>query len=241
MSYFPGAPFASPFAPPRFHGSNDFAPLFRLFDDFISPSTRALEHAFQAPQSRTQYQPRFDVREVESAYELRGELPGVESKDLEVEFTDPQTLIIRGHTEREFTFQQTQPQTEQTTTKAVDNSDAQSTHSTSSFQKASVEDEFEQVDATPATPLSSTNGEPTQVEQTAETTSTTNAQPEIQTNSQEHSQYWISERSIGNFQRTFTFTSRVDTDNVKASLKNGILSLIVPKAATPEVRRVQIE
>lgn len=41
--------------------------------------------------------------------------------------------------------------------------------------------------------------------------------------------YWMSERSIGEFKRSFNFPQRVDQDLVKASLKNGILSVVVPK------------
>lgn len=41
--------------------------------------------------------------------------------------------------------------------------------------------------------------------------------------------YWVSERSVGEFQRTFNFPGKVDRDAVKASLKNGILTVVVPK------------
>jgi len=52
--------------------------------------------------------------------------------------------------------------------------------------------------------------------------------------------YWVSERSVGQFSRTFTFPNRVDQDNVKASMKNGILSVIVPKSKKPESRKITI-
>jgi len=41
--------------------------------------------------------------------------------------------------------------------------------------------------------------------------------------------YWVSERSVGEFARSFSFPNPVDHDNVKASMKNGILSIVVPK------------
>jgi len=40
--------------------------------------------------------------------------------------------------------------------------------------------------------------------------------------------YWISERATGSFSRQFSFPQPVDSDAVKASLKNGILSIVVP-------------
>lgn len=41
--------------------------------------------------------------------------------------------------------------------------------------------------------------------------------------------YWISERPVGEFQRTFTFLAKVDRENIKANLRNGILTVVVPK------------
>jgi HSP20 family molecular chaperone IbpA len=40
----------------------------------------------------------------------------------------------------------------------------------------------------------------------------------------------VSERQVGQFERTFTFLAKVDQDGVKASLNHGILSIVVPKA-----------
>jgi len=54
--------------------------------------------------------------------------------------------------------------------------------------------------------------------------------------------YWMSERSVGEFKRSFSFPQRVDQDNVKASLKNGILSIVVPKLEkAKEGKKVAIE
>ncbi|KAK5050624.1 hypothetical protein LTR84_003906 [Exophiala bonariae] len=54
--------------------------------------------------------------------------------------------------------------------------------------------------------------------------------------------YWITERSVGEFARSFAFPNRVDQDQVKASLKDGILSVVVPKLQkNKETRKIQIE
>lgn len=42
--------------------------------------------------------------------------------------------------------------------------------------------------------------------------------------------FWLSERSVGEFTRSFVFQVRVDPDRTQASLKNGLLSIVVPKA-----------
>ncbi|KAH7356436.1 HSP20-like chaperone [Rhexocercosporidium sp. MPI-PUGE-AT-0058] len=52
--------------------------------------------------------------------------------------------------------------------------------------------------------------------------------------------YWVSERSVGEFSRSFSFPTRVDQDQVKASMKNGILSILVPKLKKAESRKIDI-
>ncbi|OXV08704.1 hypothetical protein Egran_03533 [Elaphomyces granulatus] len=52
--------------------------------------------------------------------------------------------------------------------------------------------------------------------------------------------YWVSERSIGEFHRSFNFPTRVDQDNVKAHLKNGVLSITVPKAGPAASKKIAI-
>lgn len=54
--------------------------------------------------------------------------------------------------------------------------------------------------------------------------------------------YWMSERSIGEFKRSFSFPQNVDQEGVKASLKNGVLSIVVPKARKVKAgKKVTIE
>ncbi|BCR86130.1 Hsp20/alpha crystallin family protein [Aspergillus chevalieri] len=53
--------------------------------------------------------------------------------------------------------------------------------------------------------------------------------------------YWVSERSVGEFHRTFSFPDKVDQDKVKASLKNGILSVLVPKVTASGPKKITIE
>jgi HSP20 family molecular chaperone IbpA len=55
---------------------------------------------------------------------------------------------------------------------------------------------------------------------------------------QEENEEW---RFHGSFERTFRFPERIDAANVTASLSNGLLSITVPKAKAPEVRRIVIQ
>lgn len=156
----------------------DFAPLFRLLDDYDVHRTS------RGSSSVSTFAPRFDVREADNAYHLDGELPGIAQKDVEIEFTDPQTLVIKGRSEREY---HSPDAGEENQEKAVAHADK-------------------------------------------------NKKKE-----KEKHKYWVSERTVGEFQRVFTFPNRVDQDNVKASLKNGILSVVVPKATAPVTKKITIE
>ncbi|KAJ5155128.1 HSP20-like chaperone [Penicillium coprophilum] len=157
----------------NFPGSGgDFAPLFRLLDDYD-------DHRSSRNQSVTSFSPRFDIRESEDAYHFDGELPGISQKDIDIEFSDPQTLVVKGHTEREY-------QTSEPEGKAKEGA------------------------------KKSDDGKPTH-------------------------RFWASERSVGEFQRVFSFPTPVDQHNVKASLKNGILAIQVPKVSAASSKKITIE
>lgn len=53
--------------------------------------------------------------------------------------------------------------------------------------------------------------------------------------------YWVHERATGRFERGFRFPSLVDRDNVKATLKDGILSIVVAKVEKRKERRIVVE
>jgi HSP20 family molecular chaperone IbpA len=162
-----------------FPAAGDFAPLFRLLDDYDN-------HRNHPQTSLRSFAPRFDVRESENAFHLDGELPGIAQENINVEFTDPQTLVVKGRTEREYHTSEPKEQ--------------------------------------------SGNGNEEQAVEKASKTS-----------SKAGHRYWASERTVGEFSRTFSFPTRVDQDNVKASLKNGILSVLVPKATASATKKITIE
>lgn len=226
-------PVRTMFSFPRFP-SGEFAPLFRLLDDYAShQSSRQgddLSNFGNISQLRS-FQPRFDVKEVKDSYELHGELPGVEQKDIQIEFTDAQTISIKGRTERH--RESGTPPTaalegQQEQGRITGSDETSSDTSSHHYQKPTVEDE----NATPST----------NTEQQITTTNSDNNQVQQQQEQQRpQSRYWVSERSVGEFSRSFAFPSRVDQDNVRASLKDGILSIVVPKASAPTTRKIHIE
>jgi HSP20 family protein len=58
---------------------------------------------------------------------------------------------------------------------------------------------------------------------------------------EENETYFTYERSYGNFTRTFTLPEGADVDHAKADLKNGVLTIVVPKHAEMQPRRIQVK
>ena len=52
--------------------------------------------------------------------------------------------------------------------------------------------------------------------------------------------YYRSERVFGKFGRSFALPTMVRTDNIKASFKNGILKITIPKPEEEKPRQVSI-
>ena len=50
-----------------------------------------------------------------------------------------------------------------------------------------------------------------------------------------------SERVYGTFERSFTLSGRVQADRVKATFKDGVLEIRIPKAEEAKVREIRVE
>ena len=179
---------------PRFV-TGEFAPLFRLLDEY---DTRRGVDSIRA------FQPRFDVRESDGAYELHGELPGINQSDVNIEFSNPHTIVISGHSER--TFESGTP------------------------PAGLIEGGREEGQITGGDEQGHENGRATSEVHGGKGKTTKQREPK----------YWISERSTGEFHRSFSFPARVDQDAVKASLKDGVLNIVVPKAAPAPIKKIVV-
>lgn len=254
--------------------TSDFSPLFRLLDDYEthrsrpaptkssackststsgSTSTPTPSRCPPTPTRRTVFLPSFDVRELPDAYYLDGELPGVDQSNIDIEFTDPQTLVVKGRTERNYTsstIQSASPQVESEPEPRGQDTPSTSTSASRtpspSWHQPTVEDDDEgdegnmsDARSTASSSASSTRSTSAViVEKPSPSGPAQTTQSSTPSSPKEH--YWIAERSIGEFQRTFSFPVRVEQDNVRAALKNGILSIIVPKEAAPKAKKIRI-
>jgi len=180
------------------------AGLFQILSELDQPQQKTCVRR-QTPRTFT---PRFDVTETAQAYELFGEVAGLEQQDLSIEFADAQTLIVKGKTERGTS-----------TTQAPEATQPESTDASSEkSHTATVEDaEYDEADTPLATPASTATATETPSEE------------------QKHAKtpkpkYWVAERRVGTFERSFSFSQRIDQDAVEASLHNGVLHVVVPKS-----------
>jgi len=150
------------------------------------------------------FSPNFDVHETPKEYVLEGELPGLDDKkkNLSIEFTDTNTLVVRGKIER--SFQSGTPPSD----KALEGSKTKSLteggekeEKGKKAEKAGGADEHKEDDGV---------------------------------------KYWVSERTVGSFQRSFSFPGEIDQEAVKASLEHGILKIVVPKKEKRGTRKIDI-
>jgi HSP20 family protein len=56
----------------------------------------------------------------------------------------------------------------------------------------------------------------------------------------EHEMYFSYERSYGSFTRSFTLPEGIDGDNVNANLKDGVLTISIPKKPEAQPKKVSI-
>ncbi|POS85659.1 hypothetical protein EPUL_003225 [Erysiphe pulchra] len=174
-----------------FNDHYSFPPIFRLLDEFDHYSRTSDRNS----RSLKSFTPKFDIKEHKDSYELQGELPGIDQKDIDIEFTESTTLTIKGRTEHSY--------------------------SSGTPPRGFIEGEVK-------------NGEESSkaVQQSKE--------KEKSSSDKSSEKYWVRERSVGEFSRSFGFPTAIDQDNVKASMKNGILSIIVPKAHKQSSRKITI-
>ncbi|KAF2710590.1 HSP20-like chaperone [Pleomassaria siparia CBS 279.74] len=230
-----------------------FAPFFSQVEELLSSierESRRVAHA-QRPSRKRIYRARFDVREKESGYEVEGELPGFEQENISIEVTGEHTLKISGKQtpkgETKIEAQKAEALTkmlEGATVAEQEQDNHSDTGSHKSYQPT-VEDDYEDLGAETSSTVSATPSEPRGKEKAVESqvqqqTPAPQQQQQLQ-QQQVENQKLLSERKYGSFERNFRFPDRIDAAGVRASLRNGVLSINVPKAPVPTVRNIVIQ
>lgn len=57
----------------------------------------------------------------------------------------------------------------------------------------------------------------------------------------ENQRLYLSEYGIGDYQRVFNLSEEVDKDKIRATVNNGVLRLILPKAESAKTRKITVK
>lgn len=165
------------------------------------------------PQNRSlrAFSPNFDVYETAEAYYLEGELPGLSDKNaIDIEFADDRNMMIRGRISRS----------------APKTTSEQPVEEKRRSLNPTVEDTDDEDDLGYSVVHHEEKGK--QVEKS------------VQEEQKEERKIWLSERTFGAFQRSFSFPTPVDLDKTQATLEAGVLRIMVPKHVFQGVKRIQV-
>lgn len=137
---------------------SDFGAVSRDFEDFFGEFFGA--QGAQASEKPGSWSPRSDISENSDSYHIQVDLPGIEKRDVKINFSDD-VLSIEG--------------------------------------------------------------------------------TRIQAEQSEDQKFFRVERKFGPFKRTFSFKKAVDSKKIKAEFSNGVLALVIPKAADAKPREIKIQ
>jgi HSP20 family molecular chaperone IbpA len=229
-----------------------FIPFLSQVEEILADverEARRVAHA-QRQQRKRIFRARFDVREIGNGYEVEGELPGFEQENISIEVTDEHTLKVAGKQSPKET--KTEAKASETLTEKLDGVtlnevDKEDNHSDTASHKShqpTVEDDYEDLGAETSSTVSEAPSEPKGKEKAVEPPvpqqqAPTPASQEQQQQSQDHN--LLSERQYGSFERNFQFPDRIDAAGVRATLRNGVLSISVPKAPVPSIKNITIQ
>ncbi|KAH7313853.1 HSP20-like chaperone, partial [Stachybotrys elegans] len=245
-----------------YHTQAPVSPLLSLMSDLDTLSrprrNRDVCYVYRAPvpvpapaPAPRSWQPRFNAQETANVYLIRGELPGIGKEHISIEFPEPQKMVITGkivesskqdvaeptaHAVAQPTEETPAPPTSRPVSPVSDGA-----RSRASYQ-AYVEDSDENDDFDVVSNVSSNDTEPEEKRVATPTSSEEPSEPATvaQAPAAPAPQPEPSERVIGQFSRTYTFPTPVDHDAVTADLKDGFLTVVVPKPRKSGPRRILI-
>lgn len=202
----------------------------------------------------------FAVSQNEPGWQINGEIQGFGPENLNIEVTNEHTLKVTGDTQwqSEKVLSQDdatstvpeQVQVDKADESTLAEAETASVHSESDNEshksyQATVEDDFEDLGAETASMISASSSSSTSAS-TEETKNKENVTKEpsapVPQNPSEPQaeESEEQERQHGSFERIFKFPERIDAANVRASFKDGVLSITVPRAPVQQPKTITI-
>jgi HSP20 family protein len=223
------------------HGiDRDFSPILNYIDEFD-------RHFSSRHRFVNCFIPRFDLEEDPHNYYLYGDIPGANVNDITVEARDNHTLAIYGKTarpgpERRGNGEEPNAKEDQEFVNVTVEDHEHVQHPDRKTSVPVTSSEGQESEAAPAPAQTA----PAQTAPASEAVAPSFPPPPTQPVHQHHQRHstvpagqdshlhpdhrvLLSERLVGDFHRTFAFPQPVVEEGVKASMDNGILSLVVPK------------
>jgi HSP20 family molecular chaperone IbpA len=159
---------------------------------------------------------RANVSETETEYRVELEAPGYQKSEINIEFgNDGRSLTITGRSEKSF---EQGPDDQQESSKG---------------HGVTVEEVPEESDKSAKSGKKQSSGK-----QESTAVAETNKNKDV--GAPAAPKYWVSERTIGSFSRTFSFRAPLDTEKATASLEHGVLNVVIPKATKNTARKISI-
>jgi HSP20 family protein len=154
---------------------------------------------------------RANAYETPKEYKLEIEVPGYQKSEISIEYGhDGKTIAVSGKTEKSYEEVHGEEEEEEEP-RHVTVEDAPEPG-----EKATSEEPASQSTAVAETSKSKEIGAP--------------AEPK----------YWVSERSVGSFTRTFTLPAGLDLGKATATLEHGVLTITIPKTDKVPVQKITI-
>jgi len=205
----------------------DFSPILNYIDEFDRHFSR--HHRFM-----NCFIPRFDLEEDAHNYYLYGDLPGATVNDITVEAHDNHTLVVYGTTKRPGPVapQDETPGTERdefVKVQVEDHEHPAEQQQTTGQTGPSGSEEITQAPVQTNFPPPPRHGSAGNLHHQRQSTYTGPGQ-----NLQGEHRVLLNERLVGEFHRTFAFPAPVEEENVRASMENGVVCIVVPKKGKGE-------
>jgi len=175
--------------------------------------------------------PHFDVFGTETAYFLNGEIPGVADKtQISIAWLASETLVVRGW------MKPIDNEAEWSAGPLADSTLPVAQEKSSSEEPVMIGRPLAGPGDTQQTNGRDTNGRDTNGHDTNGRDTSghdTNGGDKASNDNdvKKELKCWLHERTTGEFERSFTFPTEVNSDGVRARLENGILKMMVPKIA----------